>query len=126
VPKDFSELHARADAAGAAAADAHSPTPMHVVQRENPFDENSPIIKRYAPVADGVCGFGWINIRPGNHPFANWAKKRGLARKSYSGGVDIWVSRYGQSYERKLAYARAYAEVLTEAGIKAYGTGRLD
>lgn len=134
MPRDFSDLHARADAAGKAAAEAHRPTPMHVVQRENPFDDSSPIVRRYAPVMDGVCGFAWINIRPGNSPFANWAKKQSrpgrpdweLARKSYHGGVDIWVSDYGQSYELKLAYARGYAKVLAEAGIKAYASGRLD
>ena len=33
---------------------------------------------------------------------------------------------YGQSYERKYAHARAMAAVLREAGVNAYGEGRLD
>lgn len=119
-------LFERAHSAGMLAGDKARPTPMTVVVRENPFDDNSPIVKRYAPVMDGVCGFGWVNVRPGNSSFANWLRKTNRGRNAYHGGVDIWVREFNQSYERKIAYARAFAGVLTEAGITAYGTGRLD
>jgi hypothetical protein len=102
------------------------PRPMHVVQRENPFDDNSPVIKQYAPVMDGVCGFAWINIRPGNGSFASWMRRRGMGHKSYHGGWDYWVSEFNQSLERKSAYAQAFAEILREAGIKAHAMSRID
>lgn len=122
----FAELALRADEAGRRAAAECIPEPMVVVQRANPFDDSSPIVKQYAPVMDGVCGFAWVTIRPGNCSFAHYAKKHLGARKAYYGGVDIWISEYGQSYERKYAYARAFAEVIAEAGINAYAGGRLD
>lgn len=123
---DYAALYDKAHAAGKAAGDKHVPVPMHVVQRENPFDDNSPIVKAYAPVLGGVCGFAWVNIRPGNHPFVNWAKKSDKGHKSYYGGYDIWVRGYGQSMECKEAYAQAFAEVLREAGIKAHAMSRMD
>jgi hypothetical protein len=125
-PAQAQALYDKAHAAGHAAAEAHSPRPMVVVEHENPFDDNSPIKKIYEPILAGVCGFAWINIRPGNSSFASWCRKQGRGHKSYYGGWDVWVSGYGQSYEKKLAYAKAFAKVLNEAGIKAYPGGRLD
>jgi len=76
---------------------------------------------------DGLCGFAWVNIKPGNGKFAKWLKQHSLARPdSYYGGVCHWVSRYNQSYERKLAYASAFSEVLNKHGIRAYPGSRLD
>ncbi len=77
-------------------------------------------------VADGVCGFAWIKIRPANSSFALWAKKAGIAKPAYGGGLQIWVSGYGQSMQKKEAYAAAYAKVLSEAGIKAHSESRMD
>jgi len=74
-----------------------------------------------------ICGFAWITIRPGNCAFANWLKKNNYGKtNSYSGGVQIWISDYNQSYDRKLAHAKAVEKVLVAAGIKAYADGRLD
>ena len=125
-PSEAQALFDKAHAAGMAAGEAHSPVPMHVVQREHPFDDSSPIVKRYPPVMDGVCGFGWVNVSPGNSSFANWLRKQGYGHKAYYGGWEYWVGEFGQSYERKMAYARAFAKVLSEAGIKAYASGRVD
>ncbi len=122
----WQELYDRAWNAGVERATAHSPTPMHVVQRANPLDDSSPVVKAYAPVMDGMCGFALVNVSPGTSSFARWLVKHGHARKSYYGGVDIWIGEYGQSYERKYEHAKAMASVLQEAGIKAYGMGRLD
>ena len=77
-------------------------------------------------VADGPCGFAWVNVRPGNCSFANWLKKYKGCDKSYYGGVDVWISKYGQSIQKKEIYARAFAEVLEKYGIKAYADSRLD
>ena len=36
------------------------------------------------------------------------------------------VSQYGQSLEKKEAFANAYAEVLSDAGVRAYVDSRMD
>ncbi len=99
---------------------------MHVVQRANPFDDSSPVVHRYAPVMDGVCGFAWVTIRPGTSSFARWVSKTGRGRKGYYGGIQIWVSGFGQSMTRKEAYADAFAAVLREAGVSASAGSRMD
>lgn len=126
--KDWQAIYDLAHKAGHEAATGMVPEPMTVVERANPLDDNSEIVKQYEPIADGVCGFAWINVKPGNSSFANWLKKNDLARKdSYYGGVTIWVGDYNQSYEKKMAYAGAFAKVLKDSGIeKAYASGRLD
>ena len=113
------ELFARADAAGRAAAEALVPEPM-LVQRADGYI--------YPPIMSGACGFAWVNIKPGNSSFARYVKLnvQGGRSDSYYGGVSLWISGYGQSYEKKLAYAAAFAGVLSEAGIKALSMGRLD
>jgi endonuclease YncB( thermonuclease family) len=78
-------------------------------------------------VSDGVCGFAWVTVSPGNSSFAKWLVKNGYARKAYEGGVCHWVSAFGQSMERKEAYARAMADMLrSELGVKAYPGSRMD
>lgn len=127
TPTNFQAVFDEAVEAGLEAGNLAKPTPMVVVEHRNQLDDNSPIKRTYAPVMDGVCGFAWVNIRPGNSSFANWLKANQLARKdSYYGGVTYWVRDFGQSYERKAAYAGAFASVLTKHGIKAVAAGRLD
>lgn len=120
----YAALMARAHAAGMAAGNAIRPVPMVVVQRENPFDPASQIVKEYEPVMDGVCGFAWVNVAA-NTSFGRYLRKQGHTL-AYGGGINIRAHGFGQSYERKFAYAAAYAGVLEEAGIKAYPEGRLD
>lgn len=128
----FKKLYEEADEAGRKAAEESKPVPMQVIQRENPLDDSSAIVKAYEPVEGGVCGFAWVNIRPGNHPFCNWLKKNDLARKdSYYGGVSIWVHEFEQSMTRKEAYAHAFAKVLNKAfdnnaKFNAFGMSRID
>ena len=76
-------------------------------------------------VDDGACGFAWVVI-PGNSAFGRWAKKQGRARPHYPRGLCFWVSDFGQSVDRKTAYAGAFAQVLRNAGIDAYADSRLD
>ena len=124
---EIAALIRRAEEAGAKAGADRIPEPMHVIERANPWDDRSPIVKRYAPIEGGVCGFAWITVRPGNSPVANYLKNTGKGRTdSYAGGVMVWVSQYGQSMERKVAYAYAYASVLRDAGVKAYAGDRMD
>jgi len=107
-----SRLFTEAAQAGSDAGNAHEPRPM--------------TIKGYAPITGGVCGFAWVTIRPATSSFARWMKKKGHARPAYGGGVQVWISHYSQSMEKKMAYAQAMADVLTEGGIKAYAGSRMD
>lgn len=121
---DFQMIYEKAMAAGKAAAEAKVPTPMHVVQTAG---FGGPIVKRYEPVMDGVCGFAWVKVKPATQPFAKWLKATGKVRgAAYGGGYDLWISDYNQSMERKEAHARAMAKALNEAGIKAYADSRMD
>ena len=98
---------------------------MRVVQRENPLNDNSPVVKDYGIVP--VCGFAWVNIKPGNSAFARWMKEQNLARTdSYFGGVSMSVSDFNQSVSLKETFAYAFARVLNENGIQAFAHSRLD
>jgi len=124
----YARLAKKADAAGKAAADAKTPTAMIVGEAKAIFGPGSDDIDYSKPtyvVESGVCGFAWVFVK-GNTGFGRWAKSAGIASKGYPTGLNIRVSGYGQSYERKMAYAQAYAAVLQEAGITAYAEGRLD
>lgn len=125
--REFNNIWKEAHEAGLAAVDAHTPTPMVVVERANPLDDNSPIVHQYPPVADGMCGFAWVIIKPGNSAFANWAKEyKGVRRDEYYGGVNHWVGQFGQSHSKKAVYAEAFAKVLRSHDIRAYAMDRLD
>lgn len=126
TPAEARSLYDAAHAVGHTAATGQKPTPMIVTDLVNPFNDRSAV--NYAWFEpEGPCGFAWVNVKPGNSQFARWLKTNTHARAdSYYGGVSLWVRDYEQSYERKVAYARAFAAVLTEAGVRALGTGRLD
>lgn len=113
--KDFSALYAEADQAGREAVAKAIVEPMIVVGD-----------KRADFIADGPCGFAWINVKPGNSAFAKWLKDQGKARKAYEGGVSVWVSDYNQSMQKKEIYAYAFAAVLQKYAIKAYASSRMD
>lgn len=107
-------LFTKAHAAGMKAGEDANPTPMVIRGYE------------HEPVMDGVCGFAWVKVMPGNGSFARWLKKNTHAHPGYSGGTDLWVREFNQSLTRKEAYARAFAGVLKEAGVEAYGQSRID
>lgn len=123
---DMRDLIRQAETQGDIAAKSITPEPMYVVEHASPLDDNSPIIRSYPPVMGGVCGFAWINLYPATSSLARYLKKHGKADKAYGGGMQIWVSGYGQSMERKSAYAAAYANVLREVGFNAYAGSRMD
>jgi hypothetical protein len=77
-------------------------------------------------VLDGLCGFAWVNISPARGAFVTYLKSIGIGSKSYHKGYEIWVSEFGQSIDRKTAYARAFATVLQSYGIDARIGSRLD
>lgn len=115
------EIFRAASIAGRAAGNDHKPTPMGVYQSDLQGNRIGPT----EIVEGGVCGFAWVKIA-GNTSFGRWAKKYGYARSAYGSGLQIWISDYGQSMERKEAHARAMAKVLNENGVKAYAESRID
>ena len=126
--KKEAAIVAAAEAAGMAAANDFTPTPMIVGSPSTSLGNDVDYSKKTYFVESGVCGFAWISVKPGNSRIANYLKRTGKGRTdSYAGGVTVWVSEFGQSMERKAAYAGAYARVLYENGIeKAYAMSRMD
>jgi len=95
-------------AAGVRAVNALAVTPMIVEGREASYF-----------VEGGPCGFAQVEVRPRNSAFARWLKDQGLARSSdYQKCVYVWVSDYGQSMQRKEAWADAVAAFLTAKGYE--------
>jgi hypothetical protein len=77
-------------------------------------------------VLEGLCGFAWINISPARGAFVTYCKSINAGHKGYYGGYEIWVREFGQSVDRKSAFAGAFAEVLRKYGINASAGSRLD
>lgn len=124
---EAARIFREADAAGREAAAKCVPVPMHVVERANPIDDNSPIIKDYGPIASGVCGFGWVEIRPSRGGIASWMKDKGHGR--YSEYSRCWYyssPMMTQSLEINYAYAAAFASVLRSYDIDARAMSRMD
>jgi len=121
---EFKVLYESAVAAGKAAVAALNVVPM-VVTEGDIFGKPIPGAKRYF-VADGVCGFAWVKIRPANSAFANWLKKNKLGSTAYGGGLQIWISDYNQSMQKKEAFASGMADTFRAAGISAYADSRMD
>lgn len=106
-----------AELAGNDAANRATPTPMLVY--EAGLDDRPIPDARAWHVPEGVCGFAWVNVKPGNSRIARALKEHGAqpfnARTdSYYGGVSVWVGVGGQSHARKVAAANAYATVIEQ------------
>ena len=128
APKvDFAAIYKEAHEAGHAAATAANPVPMIVGEETALFSGKLDMSKPTHFIADGVCGFAWVNVRDARKPFAKWLVKQGHARKDgYYGGVTVWVGAYNQSMQRKEAYAYAFASVLHKHGIDCHAQSRID
>jgi hypothetical protein len=113
----FEKLFRDAQAAGYAAGDHMTPRTMTVT------DSNGNVIER---VSEGMCGFASVIVRHANKGFGHWLNKQGIARKSYYGGMEIWIHAHNQSYERKVAHANAMVHVLREGGVDCHVSSRLD
>ena len=111
---NYQSLLNAASAAGEAAYKAASPEPMIVSGHGEQY---------YVP--EGPCGFAWVKFA-GNTAFGKYCKKAGIARSAYPKGLMIRDSHPSQSYDRKYAWASAFAKVLRDNGIDAYADGRLD
>jgi len=111
-----------AEAAGQLAVSAMSVNPMIVEQPGRSYY-----------VADGVCGFAWVDITPKNKGNTTLGKQERKIlecagfRKDWTGKkYNLWISGFNQSMQKKEAYAHAYAEVLRKAGLNAYAGSRMD
>jgi len=123
---EFRDIYTKAYNAGMKAGQEAIPTPMVVQTHANMLDDNSPVVQSEY-ISEGACGFAWVNVKPGYSKFAKWLKAMGYGdNDSYYKGVTVWVSEFGQSIARKEAFAHAFADVLKEFGIQAYGASRLD
>lgn len=121
------DIFAAADAAGKAAVANLKVVPMVVGNAKSLFSNEIDYSKPTYFVEDGVCGFASVQIKPATSAFAKWLKLAKLARKDeYYGGVSMPVFDYNQSYQKKVAYASAFAKVLGQYGIKAWVNERLD
>ena len=124
---DYDKILNEAHQAGWKAGTKKVPTPMMVVQRENPLDDKSDVVQAWN-VPSGICGFASVvTTAHGNSKFVKHLKKVGEGRKQYYGGYCAKrVREFGQSYEQKVAYAHAFADVLKKYDIEAYVEDRLD
>jgi len=84
-------------------------------------------------VADGVCGFASVKVRPATSGFARWLKTLPRTEEylspradTYAGGIHIAIIVGNQSMQKKEAYADAMAEVLRHYGVRAYSESRMD
>ena len=74
------------------------------------------------------CGFAWVNISPARGPMVTYLKSKGIGRKAYGGGYDVWNpgQNHTQAMTIKEEGARAFAKVLREFGVNAYMGSRMD
>ena len=77
-------------------------------------------------VLEGLCGFAWVNISPARGAFVTYLKSINEGHKAYYGGYEFFVHEFGQSVDRKSAFAGAFAKVLNSYGINASAGSRLD
>jgi hypothetical protein len=129
----FELICEKANAAGIAAVEKLNVVPMIVGQETSLF---SNVIDRSKPtyyVADGVCGFAWVDVYPANKGNTRAGKEErkllerfGFRKNDYEKTYQLWISAYNQSMQKKETYARAFAEVLRSNGLKAYSGSRMD
>lgn len=112
-----SEVIGEAIRAGQAAHDSAVPIPMGVTDGRQTWVVN-----------DGVCGFAWVNVHGvrSNSKVGKALIANGFRKSDYEKCLQFWVHTPNQSMDRKEAYARAFADVLTQHGIKAYPGSRMD
>ena len=119
----YESVHAAAHAAGREAAQA-AVLPQYVaVQHANPLDDSSEIVKVWDQPFE-LCGLASVQVKGANKGYGKWLVSSGTGETdTWNGGACFWVSSFGQSHGRKVAYASAYAdtvkELLAEAGEEA-------
>jgi hypothetical protein len=92
-------------AAGNAAANAVAVVPMTVVGRDRTYW-----------VEGGVCGFARVEVRPRTSAWAKWLLATGWRSSDYFRCVTLNIDGFGQSMQRKEAFAQAFVDHLTRLG----------
>ena len=74
------------------------------------------------------CGFAWVHIHNGRHPFVNWCKKNGVGKKHWHRGWLIWnpTNNGTQSMDIKEQGSLAFERVLQQHNIPAMACSRAD
>lgn len=124
----YNQIIERAIEAGEKALYECKPTPV-VFYEADLFNNDKPIGKIGKPDPEGNCGGAYITGINGNDPFIKWAKRYNpeLIRKGIYKGYDLLsltnrmkVPYHGQSAERFESFAKAFAKVFNDNGIKCY------
>ena len=130
---DITAITAAAHQAGIDAVAALTVTPMIVGEAKSILSNEIDYSKPTEYVADGPCGFAWVDIRPihkGNTKLGKAERKvyesMGFSKDEYKKCYSLWIGLFNQSVQKKSTYAAAYAEVLRGNGIPAYSGSRMD
>lgn len=65
-------------------------------------------------VSSGICGFAWVVVKGARGLLRSELLANGFS-PGYGGGLSLWISEHGQSYDRKQAHAREFADSLRES-----------
>lgn len=120
------------DVAGREAVANTRVTPM-IVGQETYFGSGKLIPETMEYVESGVCGFAWVSVTPAHKGTTRIGKQERAALEANGFSKDVYgkrymrsISDYNQSMQKKEAHARAFAKVLSDAGIYAYAQSRID
>lgn len=130
----FKAIIAEADAAGKEAVSKLKVIPMIVGEAKSLFSNEIDYSKPTEYVADGVCGFAWTYVYPEHKGNTKLGKQERKVLEAFGFEQDccnpkkytLWVSDFNQSLQKKEAYARAFAAVLSSFGIRAGAQSRMD
>lgn len=129
----FKAICEEADIAGKKAVEAARVVPMIVGQETGFMSGKIDYSKPTEYVADGVCGFAWVDVYPKNKGNTRLGKderaileKNGFKKSTEGRSFYKWIKDYNQSMQKKEAYAYAFAAVLKKYGISAYSNSRMD
>lgn len=60
-------------------------------------------------IDSGICGFAWVDVKGARGLIRSALIDAGFSEAAYKGGLSMWVGAFDQSYDRKSAYADAFA-----------------
>ena len=100
---DYEAVHAKADLAGLEAG-RNVDAEKYVVVDEATEKVSEPF---------ELCGFATVQVKGANKGFGKWLANNDGDKDSYNGGACLYVDYFDQSWERKGAYANAYAKTAT-------------
>ena len=69
-------------------------------------------------IMDGECGGAYVVVPDARKGFARWLKTSGHGKRQSGSGVFFYATTDGQSADRAMAYAEAFATVLRRNGIE--------